>query len=133
MTIQVVMAKKKSKQKKKPWYSEGLRFECTQCGACCSGEPGYVWVNDEEIAAMAEEMGLEVDAFEGKFVRKVGKECIHWKTVQHGSEFRHRCPDGGNLAHIRIAADETYRLIRVKIQINVQLACEQALDFELSA
>ena len=35
---------------------------CTQCGACCSGEPGYVWVNEGEIAAMAVEMGLEVDA-----------------------------------------------------------------------
>ena len=23
--------------KKQPWYREGLRFECTQCGACCSG------------------------------------------------------------------------------------------------
>ena len=72
-------AKSKSKRKgatseKAPWYSEGLRFECTQCGACCSGEPGFVWVDDTEIAAMAGEMGLEIDAFEGKFVRQVGKD-----------------------------------------------------------
>lgn len=56
------------------WYKDGLQFECTQCGACCSGEPGYVWVGDDEIAAMAGEMGLEVDAFERKFVRQVGTE-----------------------------------------------------------
>lgn len=36
-----------------PWYQNGLRFECTQCGACCTGAPGYVWVNDEEVQAIA--------------------------------------------------------------------------------
>ncbi len=38
----------------KPWYQNGLRFECTQCGNCCTGSPGFVWVNDEEIQAIAE-------------------------------------------------------------------------------
>lgn len=57
---------------KKIWYSDGLRFECTQCGACCSGEPGYVWVDEAEIAAMAGEMEMSVDAFETKFVRNLG-------------------------------------------------------------
>ena len=71
--------KRKSKSKKtkakgkSPWYRDGLRFECTQCGACCSGEPGYVWVEEDEIEAMADDMGLEVDAFERKFVRQVGE------------------------------------------------------------
>jgi len=37
-----------------PWYQDGLRFKCTRCGACCTGPPGYVWVNDKEIAAIAE-------------------------------------------------------------------------------
>lgn len=37
-----------------PWYRDGLRFECTQCGNCCTGSPGYVWVSDEEIAAIAD-------------------------------------------------------------------------------
>lgn len=37
-----------------PWYADGLRFTCTQCGDCCTGEPGFVWVTDEEIAAIAE-------------------------------------------------------------------------------
>ncbi len=38
----------------KPWYQAGLRFRCTQCGHCCTGAPGYVWVSDAEIAAIAE-------------------------------------------------------------------------------
>ncbi len=70
---------KKEKPKSKPssgerWYRDGLRFECTQCGACCSGDPGYVWVNEAEIEAMALEMGLETDAFARKFVRQVGSQ-----------------------------------------------------------
>jgi Fe-S-cluster containining protein len=56
----------------KPWFEKGLRFECTQCGDCCTGAPGFVWVNSEEIAALAEEVGLDVPAFEAKYVRKVG-------------------------------------------------------------
>jgi len=36
-----------------PWYRNGLRFACTQCGHCCTGAPGFVWVNDEEVQAIA--------------------------------------------------------------------------------
>lgn len=55
-----------------PWYAKGLRFQCTQCGDCCSGAPGYVWVVNEEIAAIAAELKMEVADFEAKYVRKVG-------------------------------------------------------------
>ncbi|MDX1946291.1 MAG: YkgJ family cysteine cluster protein [Pirellulaceae bacterium] len=55
-----------------PWYRDGLRFECTQCGDCCTGAPGYVWVNNEEIEALARLMGLETEVFEDQYVRKVG-------------------------------------------------------------
>ena len=56
-----------------PWYHEGLRFECTGCGDCCSGGPGYVWVTNEEIAALAEAVGeSDLDRFERLYVRKVG-------------------------------------------------------------
>ena len=63
------MPKKKPAQ---PWYADGLRFKCTGCGDCCTGAPGYVWVNKDEIAQMAELVGLEVDEFEKRFVRHIG-------------------------------------------------------------
>jgi uncharacterized protein len=57
----------------KPWFAkEGLKFTCTECGDCCTGAPGYVWVNGEEIAAMAARLGMTVAAFEEQYVRKVG-------------------------------------------------------------
>jgi uncharacterized protein len=56
----------------KPWFQDGLRFECSQCGDCCTGAPGYVWVNREEIAALAAKVGLEISEFEQRYVRSVG-------------------------------------------------------------
>ena len=58
--------------KKEVWYSGGLRFECTQCGDCCSGSEGYVWVNQAEIDAMAGRVGMEPKVFEEKYVKRVG-------------------------------------------------------------
>ncbi len=58
--------------KKKPWYQEGLRFKCTGCGDCCTGNPGFVWVNKADIGAMAAEVDMDIDEFETRFVRQVG-------------------------------------------------------------
>jgi uncharacterized protein len=55
-----------------PWYKQGLKFQCTGCGDCCSGAPGYVWVTKAEIAALAGAIGLPVEEFERQFVRSVG-------------------------------------------------------------
>jgi Fe-S-cluster containining protein len=55
-----------------PWYKDGLRFQCTGCGDCCTGAPGFVWVTNDEIAALAAEVGMDVSAFERRYVRTVG-------------------------------------------------------------
>ena len=54
------------------WYKDGLRFECTQCGVCCSGEPGAVWVNSDEVRQLSQVMQMDEQAFRDKFVRKIG-------------------------------------------------------------
>jgi hypothetical protein len=56
-----------------PWYADGLKFKCTQCGDCCTGAPGFVWVNSEEIAALAALVGeADVKKFEAEYVKNVG-------------------------------------------------------------
>ena len=55
-----------------PWFRDGLRFECTGCGDCCTGAPGFVWVNQAEIDALAKRLGLDRAAFEERYVRRVG-------------------------------------------------------------
>jgi uncharacterized protein len=71
-----------------PWFRDGLSFECTRCGACCTGAPGFVWVSLEEIARLAEYRGEAIDQFTKRFVRRVGDrlsliekpggDCIFW-------------------------------------------------------
>ena len=56
----------------KPWYHQGLQFTCSGCGDCCSGSPGFVWVNAEEIEVMAAAINHSVDDFEKIYIRKIG-------------------------------------------------------------
>jgi hypothetical protein len=73
-----------------PWYRDGLAFACTRCGKCCTGAPGYVWVNADEIAAIAKHRNETLEQFSGKFVRRVGDryslverpggDCIFWSS-----------------------------------------------------
>ncbi len=55
------------------WYQKGLRFTCTGCGKCCGGHPGYVWVDEEEMEAMASFLKISLQEFKQKYVRRVGK------------------------------------------------------------
>jgi hypothetical protein len=64
-----------------PWYLDGLRFTCTQCGKCCTGAPGFVWVDDAEIAAIAARMGERVPEFTAIYTRKArGKVTLREKA-----------------------------------------------------
>ena len=73
-----------------PWYSDGLKFTCTQCGKCCTGAPGYVWVNDDEIAALARHRGEQLREFVAAYTRaargkrtlreKANGDCVFWEA-----------------------------------------------------
>ena len=77
-----------------PWYRDGLAFTCTQCGDCCTGAPGFVWVDDAEIAQLAEFRGETRDEFGRRFLRRVGDQislierpngdCIFWDRPTGG-------------------------------------------------
>jgi Fe-S-cluster containining protein len=58
----------------KPWYKDGLKFACTECGKCCTGEPGYVWISQEEIEDMAEALNISVKEFVQMYTREVDGE-----------------------------------------------------------
>lgn len=69
------------------WYSQGLRFSCSGCGACCRG-PGHVWMSRPEIEALAASLNLEPDVFGRRYLRRVGErlslverqngDCVFW-------------------------------------------------------
>ncbi len=58
--------------RKEKWYVAGLAFECTQCGNCCSGAPGYVWVTREEIRRISLRLGRTDGTLSKEHLRRVG-------------------------------------------------------------
>jgi Fe-S-cluster containining protein len=66
----------------------GLRFECTGCGDCCRvrGEYAHVYLNTEELRALADLLGISVRRFKRRYTfvdedgwRQLafeGKRCI---------------------------------------------------------
>jgi uncharacterized protein len=63
-----------------PWYQDGLRFKCTQCGNCCTGAPGYVWLTDAELEVIA------------TFLREplVEVRAVHTRDTHRGRSLRER-------------------------------------------
>ena len=57
----------------KPWYSNGLRFKCTQCGNCCRNHGGYSFVNltEVELRRIPEFLGLSREQFLERYCVKV--------------------------------------------------------------
>lgn len=63
-----------------PWYRNGLRFECTRCGKCCAGFPGFVWVDDDELQRIAKFRGEPLVEVAGLFTRFInGKRSLREK------------------------------------------------------
>jgi Fe-S-cluster containining protein len=58
----------------RPWYADGLKFTCSQCGNCCTGPPGYVYISREEIVRLSEFLKMTPEDVVEKYCRKVGGE-----------------------------------------------------------
>lgn len=53
------------------WLQNGLKFQCTGCGKCCTGKEGYVFLNEEDVERLSSFLGLSFDAFTRRFCRFV--------------------------------------------------------------
>ncbi len=59
---------------KNPFYSRGLRFECTRCSRCCRFEPGYVFLSKTEIGKISNFLGITREEFLKTYCRRVWLE-----------------------------------------------------------
>ncbi|MEO6435256.1 MAG: YkgJ family cysteine cluster protein [Tepidisphaeraceae bacterium] len=59
--------------KEQPWFKDGLTFTCQQCGNCCTGAPGYVWISDEEVGRLAAFLQMSKDETIEQFCRRIGQ------------------------------------------------------------
>ncbi len=53
-----------------PWFKSGLRFQCTQCGDCCSGQAGSVLFSELEGQKIASRLNITVTSFYEQYCRK---------------------------------------------------------------
>ncbi|MCC5843677.1 MAG: YkgJ family cysteine cluster protein [Verrucomicrobia bacterium] len=67
-----------------PEYLRGVRFSCTECGACCTGEPGRVRVSREELARIVLYRGESAD------------EALPEWAIREGDEVRIRERENGD-------------------------------------
>ena len=58
--------------KKQEWYADGLQFECTMCGACCTGAPGVVRFSESEAKGIAKRLRITVAEFLERFTHHIG-------------------------------------------------------------
>ena len=71
------------------WYADGLRFECTQCGNCCTGPPGAVWFDADEGKAMATALGVSEDEFSRRYARRM--RGGRWSLIETRTDFGYDC------------------------------------------
>ena len=70
----------------RPWYADGLKFTCTQCGNCCTGGPGFVWVSHEEIVRLAEYLKMRPDEVVERYCRTInGQKSFNERRNTRGS------------------------------------------------
>jgi len=80
-----------------PWFGDGLSFNCTQCGNCCTGPSGFVWFDDDEADAMAEFFGIKTQTFLRRYAKRAmgrwtlgevknggGYDCVFLKHSEDG-------------------------------------------------
>ncbi len=63
------MSTEKSLKTLPVWYEKGVKFKCTECGKCCTGPSGYVWITEKDIDKLAKHLHLSKEEFKKKYTR----------------------------------------------------------------
>ena len=80
---------------RRPWYGDGLAFQCSDCGRCCSGpEEGYVWMTPQEIIAAAAQLEVTVEQFTARYTRRVGRRTSLIEVANRDCVFLEQTADG---------------------------------------
>jgi Fe-S-cluster containining protein len=77
----------------RPFYADGLAFECTRCSNCCRHDPGYVFLSRKDLDTLCRHTGLNEAQFKEKYCRVVNfgiiarlsltekrnNDCVFWE------------------------------------------------------
>jgi Fe-S-cluster containining protein len=85
MKLEILQPAPASPRQTEPWYAGGLRFTCQQCGNCCTGGPGYVWISVEEVSRLAALLQLTESEVVEQYCRKIdGKLSLRERRNRRG-------------------------------------------------
>ncbi|HEY7091305.1 MAG TPA: YkgJ family cysteine cluster protein [Tepidisphaeraceae bacterium] len=92
-----------------PWYAAGLGFTCTQCGNCCTGGPGFVWISSVELDRLAKHLKIPRAQVIERYCRKIqGRYSLK----------EHRSPQGlydcTFLKEVKVAAGNGSSVVHTK-------------------
>lgn len=90
------------------WFEGGVPFHCTACGDCCTGEPGAVWVNDDDVARLAAHFGVTPAEFERDHVRRVGVRRSLYERFDGDCEFFDKATRGCGVYEARPTQCRTF-------------------------
>ena len=54
--------------KKRYFFGSGICFECRNCGFCCTGSSGTIYVNQNEILEIAKFLDMDINKFKEEFL-----------------------------------------------------------------
>ena len=54
------------------FFDQGVRFECQRCGACCTGDPGIIYVNKNEVERIAKYLAVQASCCIEKYLYPYG-------------------------------------------------------------
>jgi len=69
------------------FYEEGLQFECTGCNYCCSCEPGFVFLSQNDLTRISSHLNLNEQAFIATFCRTVPMGSFSMISLQEKKNF----------------------------------------------
>lgn len=84
----------------KKWYKDGLHFSCTECGNCCTGPPGYVWISPEEIKMLSQFLGREDGRLADDQLRLVGARYSLTERANGDCVFLEHLPNGQRICQV---------------------------------
>ncbi len=82
------------------WYREGLCFACAECGNCCTGPPGYVWVCQEEVKLISQYIGRSDGRLADDQLRQVGCRYSLTELPNGDCVFLERMPNGQRICQV---------------------------------
>lgn len=86
-------------QREEPWYARGVRFECQQCGECCGGAPGYVWLAQRDVERISAFLNTSHRDFTRLFCREVRGKLSLIERPNYDCVFR--TPEGCRIYPVR--------------------------------